>query len=94
MFQIQVGAQGAVKFLGRLDASAAEQAHATLRALAGPMTADFSELEYISSAGLGLMIETHKRLASQGHGLRIINTTPRVRNIFAYAGLDKLLRVE
>ena len=94
MFTIRMGAEGAVKFTGRLDASAAEEAQATLRAIAGPMTADFSELEYISSAGLGLMVEVHKRLASQGHSLRIVNSTQKVRNVFAYAGLDKLLRIE
>jgi anti-sigma B factor antagonist len=93
MFSIQVESD-AVKFTGRLDASAAEEARATLRELSGSMTADFSGLEYISSAGLGLIIETHKRLSSQGHTLRLVNLTPRVRNIFAYAGLDRLLRIE
>jgi len=94
MFDLRVEAEGIVKFSGRLDASAAEMAHDKLRALGGPMTADFSELEYISSAGLGLIIEIYKRLVSQGQSFRIVNLTPKVRNIFAYAGLDKFLRIE
>ena len=94
MFDLRVGAEGIVKFSGRLDASAAEMVHDKLRALGGPMTVDFSELEYISSAGLGLIIETYKRLTGQGQSFRIVNLTPKVRNIFAYAGLDKLLRIE
>ena len=94
MFDLRVGAEGTVKFIGRLDASEAERVLAAVRALGGPMTADFSELEYISSAGLGLIIETHQRLTRQGHSLRIVNLTPKVRNIFTYAGLDSVLRIE
>ena len=51
MFELQVGPDGVVKFMGRLDASAAEEVRPRLSALSGPLTADFSALEYVSSAG-------------------------------------------
>ena len=34
---------------------------------------DFASLEYISSAGLGVLLKTQKRLAENGAGLKIIN---------------------
>ena len=94
MFEIQFLSGTEVKLVGRLDASQAEKATAALKALTGPATADCSELEYISSAGIGVVIETYKRLNDAGHSLVLARMTQRVRNVFAYAGLDKVLQIE
>ena len=53
MFEIEIREQGNILLRGRLDASEAEKAIGVLRGLPGPIIADCSELEYISSAGLG-----------------------------------------
>lgn len=90
-FEIEVGADGTVRLSGRFDASQAERAAAALAALDGPAVADCAGLEYISSAGLSVLILTHKRLLGAGHGLRLVNLQPRVRNVLRYAGLDKFL---
>ena len=94
MFEIRFVNSTHVKLVGRLDASQAENATAALKSLSGSATADCSELEYISSAGIGVLIETFKRLRDLGYTLTLANMTPRVRNVFAYAGLDKVLRIE
>jgi anti-sigma B factor antagonist len=94
MFEIEMRGQGVVLLRGRLDASEAEKAIEVLRGLPGPIIADCSELDYISSAGIGVMVETHKRLMEAGHGLTLRNLTPRVRNVFTYAGLHKFLLIE
>jgi len=94
MFDIQVDTDGTVKLSGRLDASQTDRAQAVLAELTRNVTADCSGLEYISSAGLGIIIVTHKRLLASGHGLKLVNLQPRVRNVFAYAGLDKFLVIE
>ena len=60
----------------------------------GSIVADLSDLEYISSAGLGVILHTYKRLRRQGHELRLVNLVPRVRSIFEYAGFDRLLQIE
>jgi len=60
----------------------------------GPLRLDCSELDYISSAGLGVLIELHKRLVAAGQTLTLANLVPRVRNVFMYAGLDRLLNIE
>ena len=94
MFEIHPAGEGQIALRGRLDAAEAEKALETLRAISASTTADCSELEYISSAGIGVIVETHKRLLDAGHSLKLVNLTPRVRNVFTYAGLHKFLVIE
>ena len=93
MLEIRTPADGRVQLVGRLDAAEADRVDRALRDIPGALTLDCSELDYISSAGLGVLIEAHKRLAAAGHTLTLSNLVPRVRNIFAYAGLDRLLKI-
>ena len=94
MFEIRVDESGQVLMKGRLDAAESDKALRVLRGLEGPLTVDLSGLDYISSAGIGVLIETYKRLGAAGHPLRLVNLLPRVRNIFTYAGLDRILTIE
>ena len=94
MLEIRIEEQGTVMLKGRLDAAQADGAMDQFRKLDGPITADFSGLDYISSAGISVIIETHKRLATGGHVFRLINMQPRVRNVFMYSGLDRVLKIE
>ena len=94
MFDIEIGSTGNIRLIGRLDAAEADRAHQVFRGFNHPLIADFSELEYISSAGIAVLIETYKRLTAGGHSFRLTNMKPRVRNVFAYAGLDRLLQIE
>ena len=94
MFEMAIGDDGRVKLKGRLDAAEADRALEELGAVDGPVTMDFAELDYISSAGIGVIIETFKRLKAGGHDFRLVSMTPRVRNVFTYAGLDRLLKIE
>jgi anti-sigma B factor antagonist len=94
MFDIQVADGGQVKISGRLDAAQADRARDALGRLPGPVVIDCSELEYISSAGLGVLVQTFKRLNDTGSGLRLVRLTPRVRNVFTLSGLDRIIPVE
>ncbi|MGH3054012.1 MAG: hypothetical protein ACRDL7_03425 [Gaiellaceae bacterium] len=40
------------------------------------------------------VIETHRRLTGGGHPFRLINMQPRVRNVFMYSGLDRVLKID
>jgi anti-sigma B factor antagonist len=93
-FELQQIAPGRVALRGRLDAAAADQADASLKALSGPLALDCAQLDYISSAGIGVLIETFKRLKQAGHTMTLVNLLPRVRSIFTYAGLDRVLTIE
>ena len=94
MFEIRVLEPGTVCLAGRLDAAEAERMGGELLAIRGPVRLDCSELDYISSAGIGVLIELFKRLQASGETMTLVNLLPRVRNIFRYAGLDRLLTIE
>jgi anti-sigma B factor antagonist len=94
MFAIEQGPDGTVAMTGRLDAVQAPAAQAFLDRVEGTVTLDCAPLEYISSAGLGVLLKTQKRLlASQGK-LRLTGLKPHLRDIFVYSGFDQLFEIE
>ncbi len=94
MFELQETAPGQVRLKGRLDAAEADSAMVAFRRLQGPLTADCSGLEYISSAGISVIVETYRRLKAAGQDFKLVQMQPRVRNVFMYSGLDKVLTIE
>jgi anti-sigma B factor antagonist len=94
MFAIEQGPDGTVTMTGRLDAVQAPAAQAFLDRVEGTVTLDCGSLEYISSAGLGVLLKTQKRLlASQGK-LRLTGLKSHLRDIFVYSGFDQLFEIE
>ena len=49
------------------------------------LTFDFDELDYISSAGLRVLLSTQKKMLKQGE-MRIINASPVIMEIFEVTG--------
>jgi anti-sigma B factor antagonist len=49
-----------------------------------------TDLDYISSAGLGVLLSTHKRLMAGASGLQLVNVNPHIADIFRYSGFDRL----
>lgn len=94
MFEAVQGDGGRVEFTGRLDAAQSPKAQAFLDALAAPGEIDLSALEYISSAGLGVLLRTHKRLLAGGGRLRLVNVGHHIFDILRYSGFDQLFDVQ
>ena len=93
MLVIDAGPDGSVVMTGRLDASQAEAAQAALDRTHGVVALDCRGLEYISSAGLGVLLKTQKRAMAAGQGLRLVNVNRHIRDIFRFAGFDRLFEV-
>ena len=55
---------------------------------------DCTDLEYISSAGLRVLIATQKILKAENIPLIIKNVSAPVNEIFRMSGFDKILRIE
>lgn len=55
---------------------------------------DFTDLEYISSAGLRVLIATQKKLKSEDIPFVIKNINDSVGEIFRMSGFDKILKIE
>jgi anti-anti-sigma factor len=93
MFEIKRDANGTISLHGRLDASQVSNARAVLDQVSESCDVDFAELSYISSAGLGLLFGTQKRLVDGGGGLTLINLSPHIREIFQIAGFDNIFEI-
>jgi len=93
MLKIEFGEGGAVIIVGRLDAAQCPAAQAFLEPVEGSVTLDCRGLEYISSAGLGVLLKTQKRVMPTGRGLRLINANRHISDIFRYAGFDKIFEI-
>jgi len=94
MFDIDFNNSGAVVVSGRLDAAQAPKAQEFLDRVLDECIVDMSALEYISSAGLGVLLKTHKRLMVNASQLRLINVNSHINDIFRYSGFDKLFIID
>jgi len=94
MFDITFGDSGEIICKGRLDAAQCAKAQSFMDAVSEGRTVDFKDLEYISSAGLGVLLKTQKRLAAKGAGLKIINVNNHIRDVFRYSGFNAIFDIE
>jgi len=94
MLAIDFGAGGVVVVSGRLDAAQAPAAQAFLDAVQGAVTLDCSGREYISSAGLGVLLKTQKRLMAANGKLRLTGVNRHLQDIFRYSGFDQIFEIE
>ena len=90
MFEIGFNENGNVTVAGRLDAAQAAKAQDFLDSVGEGCVLDMGALEYISSAGLGVLLRTHKRLMGGAGGLELVNVNKHIADIFRYSGFDKL----
>ncbi len=94
MFDIKVGEEGTIYLSGRFDASQVDRADEVFLTITESATADCADLDYISSAGIGIILKTFKRLHDSGQNLKLVNMQQRIRNVFHVSGLDKIIVIE
>ena len=81
---------------GRLDTMTAPELEAELnRSLSGAdsLTLDFSKLDYISSAGLRVLLSAHKQMAPKG-GMTVAHVNEIVQEVFEVTGYADILTIE
>ena len=91
---ITEGSAAVLALSGWLDTQAASELQNALDALDGKiesLTLDMKELEYISSAGLWLLVSAHKKLNGN---LTIRCVSSEIMDIFKIAGFDKRMHIE
>ena len=80
---------------GRLDTTTAPQLDAEIKPLEGitELVIDFAKLQYISSAGLRVLLATQKVMSKQG-SMKLINVSEAVMEIFDVTGFSDILVIE
>lgn len=94
MFDIKRDEKQHILLIGRLDAAQVDRLRHVLDEVKESCTIDFQELSYISSAGLGILLGTQKRLSDRGHSLRFINLSKHIKDIFHLAGFDLIFKID
>lgn len=83
---------------GRLDTTTAPQLEAEINAClegAGKLILDFQELEYLSSAGLRVLLSAHKAFMKRGSGeLLICHVNETINEVFEVTGFLDILNIE
>ena len=81
---------------GRLDTTTAPELEKALKdsiEAATELTLDFAALDYISSAGLRVLLSAHKTMSKKG-GMKVINSNEMVREVFDVTGFADILDIE
>lgn len=92
----QKGSELTVALAGRLDTTTAPQLEAELNSsLSGveSLVFDFGQLEYLSSAGLRVLLAAQKRMNAQGK-MVVRNVNETIQEVFDITGFADILTIE
>ena len=84
-----------IELQGRLDTTTAPQLEAVLKSSLngiGELVFDFSKLEYISSAGLRVLLSAQKVMNAQGK-MNIKNVSAEIMEVFEITGFTDILTI-
>ena len=87
---------GTIRLEGRLDTTTSPMLEEELKAFVPDLKElifDFKQLEYISSAGLRVLLSAQKVMQKQG-SMKLINVREEVNEIFEVTGFSDILTIE
>lgn len=90
------GTELTIALEGRLDTTTSPELEAALKESLDGVTAltlDFSRLEYISSAGLRVLLSTQKTMNKQG-SMKLTHVGEVIQEIFEVTGFTDILTIE
>ncbi len=94
--KISDGEKLTLAITGRLDTNSSPKLEAELRQSVDGVTElffDFSEVEYISSAGLRVLLAAQKVMNRQG-SMKLIGVSDEVMEVFEITGFADMLTIE
>ena len=94
--QSSIGTADIVAIEGRIDATTSKDLETAVLALAangsGPVVLDFTSVEYISSAGLRVLLIGLKTFTSKQRAMALASLNSDVMDVVRLTGFDKLLK--
>ena len=94
--KIQNGNALTISVEGRLDTTTAPELEKVIKeslSNINDLTLDFSKLDYISSAGLRVLLSAQRIMKSQGK-MKVTNINEVVREVFEVTGFADILTIE
>ena len=86
-----------IKITGRLDTISAAKLEENLNEVpeaVSKLVIDFEKLEYISSAGLRVLLAAQKKVNAKGCSLEVVNVSKDVMDIFEITGFDSIMKIK
>lgn len=80
--------ENGVSLAGRISSESAPELRQELERTTENLLIDFAGVTFMSSAGLGVLLATNKRLAANQKELYLCNVSAPVKNIFTLSALD------
>lgn len=90
------GNEAVLKVIGRLDTTTAPSLEAAITetvSACASLVLDFAGLEYISSAGLRVILKAQKAMAAKG-GMKLLHVNETIMEIFEITGFTDILTIE
>lgn len=90
------GTSAALKIIGRLDTATAPELEATVDSCVASITElvlDCGALEYVSSAGLRVILKAQKLMNAKG-SMKLTNVNETVMEVFDITGFADILTIE
>lgn len=82
---------------GRLDTVTSPELETELKTIlesADDLTLDFEKLEYVSSAGLRVLLSTQKIINKKNGSMKIIRVNDVISEVFEVTGFSEILTIE
>jgi anti-sigma B factor antagonist len=93
----QAGSTLTIALEGRLDTTTAPDLEAELKSGLDGVTElvmDFTKLDYISSAGLRVLLSAHKIMLGKGGSMKVTHVNEIVAEVFDVTGFSDILNIE
>lgn len=94
MFSIDYNSKNQTVYLhGKFDHSKANECKQIFGQIENSFTIDMSKLEFISSAGIGILVMTYSRLKQNGENIYLTNLNDHISKVFKLSLLDKVFNI-
>jgi len=95
MFQVEYNKDVQTVFLsGSFDASKAEEVKVIFDEVEKTVRVDMSGLDFICSAGIGLMVMVYRKLKEKGEDFYLVNLNEHINKVFKLSLLDKVFKIQ
>lgn len=79
---------------GTFEASQAEECQDVFDQVKDSVTVDMSNLEFICSAGIGILVMTYNRLNEIGEKIHLKNLNDHIKKVFELSLLDTIFEIK
>jgi anti-sigma B factor antagonist len=95
MFNIEYSPDLETIFLrGNFDTSKAEEVIEVFDMVEKSVNVDMSELQFICSSGIGVMVTVYKKLKEKGEDICLVNLNEHISKVFKLSLLDKVFTIK